>query len=322
MNNYPFEPEQQTPYGAYQPMNSPVPPPPPPYQSVSVPPSYRSTDQYAPTLPMNPYMPPPPVDPRRSPKKMLWVVILTVVVLVIVAGSIASLLIIHNLTGTITPPTPTPMPYPSLMHAYSGLAHNITYNEDANMVLTSVMQDADKINGTIQFGLPLIGSGTFSGTITRSGAIRFAATSNDAGGSLTSEFVGSIDKQGSMSGTYSISNGQKGTWKASPSASPVLYPLLFANYSGNFDNTATGKTGTMTLAIITQNQQNFTGMFDTSISVNGTVGSDNSIQFTGTDSKGGPIVFTGTVNIDGSLNGTYKASSGGTGTWKITPTAK
>ncbi len=323
MNNYPFEPGQQTPYGPYQPGGPSVPPPPPPpYQSVSAPPPYQSVDQYAPTLPVNPYMPPPPVDPRGRPKKTLWVVIVTVVVLVIAAASIVSVFVIRNITGPVTPPTPTLMPYPSLANSYSGLAHNITYNEDANMVMTAVTQDAGRISGTIQFGLPLIGSGTFSGTVSRTKAIQFAIIASDAGGSLTSTFVGLVDKQGVMSGTYSINNGQKGTWKASPATSPVLYPLLFANYSGNFNNTSTGKSGVMTLAIITQNQQHFAGTFDTSISVNGTVGSDNSIQFTGADSKGGPIVFTGTVNIDGSLNGTYKASSGGTGTWKVTPSAK
>ncbi len=190
------------------------------------------------------------------------------------------------------------------------------------MAMTAVTQDGSKINGSIQFGLPLLGVGTFNGTVSRTGAIRFAITSSDSGGSPTSTFVGVVDKQGSMSGTYSINDGQKGTWKASPATSPVIYPLLFANYSGNFNNTATGKSGTMTLVIITQNQQNFTGMFDTSISVTGTVGTDNSIQFTGADSNGGPVAFSGTVNVDGSLNGTYKASSGGAGTWKVTPGAK
>jgi len=333
VNNYPYEPGPQNPYGPYQPGNQSVPPPPPPppsYQPISAPSAYppisssspyQTTDQYAPTMPVNPYMSQPPGNPR-GPKKTPWIVITTVVILVIAVGSIASVLVAHSVAGNVTPPTPTPVPYPALASAYSGLAHNITYNEDANMVMPSVVQDAGKINGTIQFGLPLVGSGTFNGTVSRAGAIQFTIASTDAGGSLTSTFVGSIDKQKAMSGTYSITNGQKGTWKVSSATSPVLYPLLFANYSGNFNNTATGKSGTMTLTIVTQNQQNFTGEFDASIPIKGTVGTDNSIQFTGADDKGNPVVFTGTVNVDSSLNGTYKAVSGGAGTWKVTPGAK
>jgi hypothetical protein len=125
-----------------------------------------------------------------------------------------------------------------------------------------------------------------------------------------------------MSGTYTITNGQKGTWKATPNPSPLVYPLLFTNYSGNFYNNSTAKSGTMTLTIVTQDQKNFTGMFDGTISVSGTVGTDNSIQFAGPDSKGEPITFSGTINVDSSLNGTYKASGSVTGTWKVTPGTK
>lgn len=319
MNNNPYEPGQQPPYGPYQaggPYVPPPPPPPPSYSSPGISGPYQTTDQYLPTLPMNPYVPPGP--PPERPKKMPLVAIIVVVVLLIIAAGTVGVIVVSKTTGTVTPPTPTPVPYPSMASAYSGLAHNITYNEDGEMAMTGVTQDGGKINGAVRFGLPLVGDSTFSGIVSRTGAIQFTIVSSDAGG-VTSTFVGQVDKQGSMSGTYTINNGQKGTWKASPAASPVIYPLLFANYSGNFDNTATGKTGTMTLKIITQSQQNFTGMFDSSISVNGTVGTDNTIQFTGADSNGGPVVFNGTVNIDGTLNGTYKASSGGAGTWKVTP---
>ncbi len=50
----------------------------------------------------------------------------------------------------------------------------------------------------------------------------------------------------------------------------------------------------------------------------GSFGSDNSIQFTVTDCRGTTIKFSGTVNIDGSLSGSYSASSGGMGTWRMT----
>jgi hypothetical protein len=120
-------------------------------------------------------------------------------------------------------------------------------------------------------------------------------------------------------GIYLMTNGQKVIWKAAPALSPVVYPFLSHNYSGMFDNTSTGKSTNMSLQIITQQQQNFTGIFGDATPLNGTVGSDNSIQFTITDSKGAPIKFSGTVNIDGSLSGTYTASAGGMGTWKVSP---
>jgi hypothetical protein len=326
VNNYPYEPGKQSPYGPYQAGNSPVPPPPPPsYQAGNSLPTYpQASDPYAPTFPMNSYIPPlpvvpPPVKPRGGRNKALLGII---VVVVVVVGSIVGFLAVSNAIKPSPPPAPTPVPYPAVVGAYSGLAHNITFNQDSEMAMTSVVQDAGKISGSIQFGLPLVGAGTFNGTVSRTNAIQFAITSTSAGGSLTSTFNGIIDKQGSMSGTYVISNGQKGTWKAAPNPAPLVYPLLFTNYSGNFYNNSTAKSGVMTLMIVTQNQKNFTGMFDSTNSVIGTVGTDDSIQFVGTDSKGAPITFNGTVNVDGSLNGTYRASDSVTGTWKVTPTTK
>ena len=186
------------------------------------------------------------------------------------------------------------------------------------MIMTSVTQDSGTINGNIQFGLPLIGSGAFTGTVTRSNAVNFTVTSSDNGG-VTLIFSGIVDTQGFMSGNYTVNNGQKGMWRATPSTNPVLYPLLFHNYKGSFTNNSTHKTDNFTLQIITQNQQNFTGTFDNSLSFDGTVGSDNSIQFTVTDAQGTSIKFTGTVNVDGSLSGPYTANSGVTGTWRETP---
>jgi hypothetical protein len=327
VNNNPYEPGNQSPYGPYQADNPPVPPPPPPYQAGNSLPTYsQASDPYAPTFPMNSYMPPPmppPVTPRGGRNKTLLTIIVTALILVVAVGSIVGFLAVHNPFGTTTPPTPTPIPYPSIAGAYSGLAHNTTYNQDAEMALTTVVEDATgKISGSIQFGLPLVGSNSFNGTISRTNAIQFVITSAGASGSTISTFKGLVDKQGSMSGTYTISNGQKGTWKAAPDPAPLVYPLLFANYSGNFYNNSTAKSGIMTLTIVTQNQKNFTGMFDSSISVNGTVGIDNSIQFAGTDTKGEPVTFSGTVNVDNSLNGTYKASGNVTGTWKVAPGTK
>lgn len=260
------------------------------------------------------------MKPRGRRDRTLFIGIASIVALLVVIGFIA-VLATRGATGVASTPTPTPPPvhYPSVASAYSGTAHNASYNSDANIAMTSVVQDKEKINGDMLVGLPLVGSGPFTGTVSSSGAVRFALTSKD-NGSTSITFSGFITAEGSMSGTYTVtSNGQKGTWKATPAADPVVYPTLSHNYSGNYNNAATGKSGSLSLQIVTQNQQNFNGVADNALTVNGTVGSDNSIQFTGTDSKGATIKFTGTVNIDGSLSGTYTASVGGMGTWKVSP---
>lgn len=326
MNNYPYEPGKQSPYGPYQGGNTPPPPPPPAYQNGNSLPTYpQASDPYAPTFPVNSYIPPlpnlpPPVKPGVGRNKTLLIVIVTVLVL-LVLGSVGAF-VASRAMKPAPAPAPTPVPYPAVAGAYSGLAHNITYNEDAEMAMTSVVQDAGKISGSIQFGLPLVGAGPFNGIVSRTRAIQFTIVSTAASGTLTSTFTGVIDKLGAMSGTYIISDGQKGTWKAAQDPSPLVYPLLFASYSGNFHNNSTAKDGVMTLTIIGQNQKNFTGMFDSSVSVKGTVGTDNSIQFAGVDSKGEPLTFIGTVNVDSSLNGTYRASVSVTGTWKVSPATK
>ena len=102
---------------------------------------------------------------------------------------------------------------------------------------------------------------------------------------------------------------------------PVVYPILFANYSGTFANTANGQSGAISLANKSQDQQKLYGKFSRLgclLSFDGTVGSDNSIQFTITP-NGATIKFVGSVNTDGSSSGTYTATTGGNGTWKLLP---
>ena len=266
-------------------------------------------------------VPPPPQEPRGSRNRAFLIIGIVVIVLFIAgAAGVFALHAANNGTTVSTPtPTATPVPYPHVASAYSGSVHNTTFNQNANMIMTSVTQDNGTLNGSIQFGLPLIGSGSFTGTVTKSDAINFVVTSSDDGGVMLT-FSGTIEPQGFMSGTYTVNNGQKGTWRATPATAPVLYPLLYQKYAGTYTNNSTHKSGNMTLQIITQNQQNLTGVYDNSLPFDGTVGSDNSIQFTITDAKGISIKFSGQVTIDGSLSGTIStAQSGVIGTWKVIP---
>jgi len=306
-------------------VSSPSYPPPPPITPIT---DYGSPPYGVPPQnpyePHNPYTapsaPPPPANPRRKPNNKVLLIASIVAALVIVIGGVIGLAIVHNANQVTATPTPTatPVPYPALSSAYSGSVHNTTYNQNANMVLTSIVQNADKINGNVRFGLPLVGSGSFTGTVSRTNTIQFVVSSGDMGG-VTLTFNGSIPAPGSMNGTYTISNGQRGTWKAASATSPVAYPLLYANYKGNLHNNSTNKDATISLAIVTQDQQSFTGLYDNAISLNGTFGDKNSLQFTVTDNNGVPIVFKGTDNVDGSLSGTYLANNGVTGTWKVLP---
>ncbi|MBA2285745.1 MAG: hypothetical protein H0W02_09695 [Ktedonobacteraceae bacterium] len=308
----PYTPSQPQP-PAYQPANPYAPQPPP---------AYQPTDPYTPSRPSaypsaGPYAPPPPMKPQS--KRNRAPLIVAIVAALVIIGSIG-VFAIRGATGAASTPTPTAISvhYPAAASAYSGSVHNLSSNRDANMALTSVVQDQGKINGDIKFGLPLIGSGTFTGTVSSKGAVRFTVTSRD-NGNVTLTFTGTLVAHGPMQGTYTANNGQHGTWKAEPATSPVIYPVLSQRYTGSFHNSSTGKDGNITLQVITQDQKNFTGTFLSVDPVNGTVGSDNSIQFAITDGKGGQIKFNGTVNIDGSLSGTYTATAGGTGTWKMSP---
>ena len=320
-----------TPYGISQSRVTPTfisppsyPPPPPvepttdygshPYgESLQNP--YKQLDPYSASK--QPHTSPPsPVPPRRSNKIPLVAIIAAA--LVIVVGGAAWLISSASHTFML-PPTPTPVPYPHLSSAYSGSVHNTTYGQSAHMALTDIVQDAATINGNIRFGLPLVGSGSFTGTVSRTGTIQFVVSSLDMNG-VTLTFNGSITSPNSMSGTYTVSNGQKGTWEAVSAVSPVAYPLLFPNYTGTFHNNAVNKDYSMTLEIVTQDQQNFSGTCYSTAPMNGTFEDDNSLQFTATASNGASVTFSGTVNVDGSLSGTYRASDGVTGTWKVSPT--
>jgi serine/threonine protein kinase len=134
-----------------------------------------------------------------------------------------------TLTST-TKPTTTPSPtttsgsgYPSLAGQYNGSIYNAPANVTTSMALNSIQQNRGTITGNFQVASPLSGSGPFTGTISTSGAVQFTVTSNQVAEPLL--FMGSIQNNGSLSGTYCSlntvsgkcdnSNGH-GNWTVSP----------------------------------------------------------------------------------------------------------
>lgn len=109
--------------------------------------------------------------------------------------------------------SPTIQPLPQLASSYQGMAHNITYNIDANLALSSITEDQQgNIRGQMTVNPPLYGSGPFIGTVSATNAITFTSTATADGGTIT--WTGIVNGS-SLSGTYAVDNGQRGSWQVS-----------------------------------------------------------------------------------------------------------
>jgi hypothetical protein len=322
----------------------PPPPPPPPSTTNNIydASTYNSRPSYdALTYNSKPFYPPetPRIQVQPQPPKSGWgrTFLLMGILCIVLVGSVSGYIafadggFLHggpvnaSSTATVTVPataTATPVPYPMLSQAYSGRARNTTANLNAVVSLTAISQNKSNISGEMTVGLPLAGSGPFQGTITSAGVVNFTVNSND-GSQGTIKFTGTLGKNGTMQGTYSVSNGQGGTLEASPATNPVVYPLLFANYTGTYRITTTGQSGVLSLNISAQNQETFKGTCTSTgvgtVATTGSVDDKNDIQFSITQPNGVVVKFVGNVNANRSLSGTYTASSGYIGTWSMNP---
>jgi hypothetical protein len=105
--------------------------------------------------------------------------------------------------------------------SYIGTVHNNTVNETSGFSLTSVKEDAQgNITGRAFINQPLSGSGPFQGSVKLDNTIQFTITSTDTGSNIvgTIRCTGTIQSNGSMSGTYTVPNtGETGTWQGKPS---------------------------------------------------------------------------------------------------------
>jgi hypothetical protein len=112
--------------------------------------------------------------------------------------------------------TPASSGYPTLASVYKGTANNTTANRSSGITLSSMKEGPQgKFTGYLTVAPPLAGSGPITGTVSKTGAIQF--TSQPTDGSVPINWYGTIQPNGSMSGTYVVPDyQQKGTWQASP----------------------------------------------------------------------------------------------------------
>lgn len=104
----------------------------------------------------------------------------------------------------------------SLASSYQGTGHNITVNITSNFALASVTEDQQgNISGNAIWTPPLYGSGPFTGKVYANSSLVFTSIANDGSG-VTITFTGTLNANGSLSGNYTVSSGQIGTWQVSP----------------------------------------------------------------------------------------------------------
>jgi serine/threonine protein kinase len=124
-------------------------------------------------------------------------------------------------TLRLSPTSPAPIVYPNIAGSYAGTVHN-TLTDQVAAITLSINQNQGSINGQLIIGLPLQGTGTFTGAIDTGNNIRFLDIGQDTTNPIL--FLGLLQPDGSLSGSYcsvqSQSNQQcdstmgRGTWNA------------------------------------------------------------------------------------------------------------
>jgi len=144
--------------------------------------------------------------------------------------------------------------------------------------------------------------------------ISFSWTGSDG---ATNNYTGTISGDGfTMSGTWTSTSGQSGTWHAIVSASPSV------NIAGNWNILVTtagtaGQQGPF-LFTFTQSGNGISGTTSQGQQLIGTV-SILSITFSWAGSDGATNVYTGAINAAGiTMSGTWTSTSGQSGTWSAT----
>lgn len=165
---------------------------------------------------------PKPVSNQTSRNKSWYTVLFLGISIMLVIGGI--LTISHHGSETSTNP-PTPIPDPISSSSYSGIvgdgnSNGVTSPGATGIIIsfTSIIQNQNirAIGGNLDvLGVGLsISSGTFTGSITDRN-IQFTVTPD--GSNYTENFTGRINTDGSMSGSYTVSNGDSGSWFVTPS---------------------------------------------------------------------------------------------------------
>jgi hypothetical protein len=166
-------------------------------------------------------------SPNASTRQKLKLVGVPFAILLIVAGLLSLLYssiphpdssIPHPVVTPIATEGTTPAYSFSLARAYQGaLTDKDALNFTSDMLLCSIAQNSNAINGAVKLS-SLSGSGPFTGNIASDKHIRFTIINADDGYG-PSDFSGSINTDGSMSGTYiNHSLNQGGSWQVKPSS--------------------------------------------------------------------------------------------------------
>ncbi len=165
-------------------------------------------------------------QPRKAHKsyRTLWSILATLLTLLVVGSLIAWLALVqHVITfGSVTAPpvstSPTVSSYPNIAGSYNGSLHNTRADTYAPMTLT-IQQDQGTISGQFTVGQPLLGNGTFTGTIDPQKHLRFLVRSGDTSAPIL--FWGAVQPGGGLSGNYCSVNaatqcdtlaGGRGLW--------------------------------------------------------------------------------------------------------------
>jgi hypothetical protein len=173
--------------------------------------------------------------------------------------------------------------------------------------LFTFTQTEDSLSGTTSQNQQI--TGTVSGL-----DITFSWVGSDG---ATNTSTGKVSADGAtMSGTWTSSKGQSGTWHAIPNTSPKV------NIAGNWNTyqTTTGTPGEQgpDLFTFTQSGNGLSGTTSQGQQITGTI-SGLSITFFWTGSDGATYTSTGTVSADGvTMSGTWTGSNGQSGTWRAT----
>ena len=181
--------------------NLPIAPPPPPATSYG---TFPSATSPVPTYPFDPYTQPVPPPPQKKRGiNPLLIVGFLVVLLVVIGGAVFAM------TRTSTPT------YPMLRAAYAGNVYNNIVNITSTFTLTDIVEDAQgTISGNTHIGSPLVGSGPFKGSVGTDKSVQFTITPNDNSGVSSINCIGTVQTDGLLSGTYTVSaTGEKGTWQ-------------------------------------------------------------------------------------------------------------
>jgi hypothetical protein len=123
-------------------------------------------------------------------------------------------------------PTPTPVPYPKVAGNYNGTVDDTTANIITGMAL-SIQQQVGHgaINGYFTVNPPLVGSGSFTGSVNTNNYIQFVVQAHKTHSPLY--FWGWLKSNGILNGDYCSLNkqnkcdpnaGASGTWSVAPAA--------------------------------------------------------------------------------------------------------